>query len=74
MAQKLDSDALIPHFSDPNSEHNGYRCVACGSTWIRFEHLDGKDCESECESPCLVRCCNEEYCIGEAEIVPLYLQ
>ena len=46
------------------SEHDGYTCEQCGSDWIRYEHLDAKDCEPECEDPCNVRCCNEEDCAG----------
>lgn len=49
------------------SEHDGWICESCGSEWIRYEHLDEKDCdETSCESPCLVRCCNEEECAGGA--------
>lgn len=48
------------------NEHDGWVCDTCNSTWIRFEHLDGKDCDESCESPCLLRCCNEEDCAGEA--------
>jgi hypothetical protein len=45
-------------------EHDGYTCEQCGSDWIRYEHLDAKDCTPECEDPCNVRCCNEEQCAG----------
>jgi hypothetical protein len=38
----------------------------CGSEWVRYEHLDGKDCEEDCEDPCNIRCCNEEECAGAA--------
>jgi len=48
------------------SEHYGYECEMCGSEWVRYEHLDGKDCEEDCEDPCLIRCCNEEECAGAA--------
>jgi hypothetical protein len=48
------------------SEHYGYSCEMCGSEWVRYEHLDGKDCEEDCEDPCLIRCCNEEECGGAA--------
>jgi hypothetical protein len=48
------------------SEHDGYTCEQCGSEWIRYEHLDSKDCEESCEDPCLIRCCNEEECAGAA--------
>jgi hypothetical protein len=48
------------------SEHDGYTCEQCGSDWIRYEHLDAKDCDEDCEDPCSVRCCNEEDCAGAA--------
>ena len=48
------------------SEHAGWLCGDCGSDFIRYEHIDGKDCEDTCEDPCLIRICNEENCIGEA--------
>ena len=48
-------------------EHAGYRCTMCGSEWIRYEHLDDKDCTEECDDPCSIRCCNEEDCGGGAE-------
>jgi hypothetical protein len=49
------------------SEHYGYTCEQCGSDWIRYEHLDYKDCDQlNCEDPCKERCCNEEGCIGDA--------
>lgn len=48
------------------SEHYGYQCEMCGSDWVRYEHIDGKDCEYDCEDPCLIRCCNEEECAGAA--------
>jgi hypothetical protein len=48
------------------NEHEGYLCVECGSSWIRWEHIDGKDCTEECQEPCVMRCCNEENCAGEA--------
>lgn len=45
----------------------GYKCEVCGSTWIRYEHLDKQDCDKSCSDPCLVLCCNEEDCgAGEA--------
>jgi hypothetical protein len=47
------------------SEHEGYKCAVCGSSWIRYEHIDGKDCDDNCANPCLMRCCNEEDCVGE---------
>jgi hypothetical protein len=47
------------------SEHEGFKCSICGSNWIRWEHLDGKDCDN-CEQPCTKRICNEEDCTGEA--------
>jgi len=48
-------------------EHDGWKCESCGSDWIRYEHLDYKDCdEFNCEDPCLERCCNEENCAGVA--------
>ena len=48
------------------NEHNNYVCATCGSQWIRWEHLDGKDCDDNCQEPCLIRCCNEYDCVGEA--------
>lgn len=48
------------------SEHKGYTCLTCGSDWVRWEHLDDKDCDDNCSEPCLLRCCNEEYCSGQA--------
>ena len=48
------------------SEHSGWLCKDCGSDFIRYEHLDGKDCDDNCSDPCLIRICNEEYCSGEA--------
>jgi hypothetical protein len=48
------------------NEHNGYACATCGSQWVRWEHLDQKDCDDTCQEPCLIRCCNEEDCVGEA--------
>lgn len=47
------------------SEHENFNCEVCGSDWIRWEHLDGKDCDN-CEQPCTKRICNEEDCTGEA--------
>lgn len=47
-------------------EHEGWLCSECGSDWIRYEHVDGKDCDENCSDPCLARICNEESCIGEA--------
>ena len=51
---------------DMPDEHEGWVCSECGSDWIRWEHLDGKDCEVDCNDPCTLRMCNEEDCIGEA--------
>lgn len=48
------------------NEHEGWLCNLCGSDFIRYEHLDGKDCDKSCSDPCLIRICNEEYCTGEA--------
>ena len=48
------------------SEHEGYVCNSCGSDWVRYEHIDGKDCGDDCATPCLIRCCNEEDCSGGA--------
>jgi hypothetical protein len=49
------------------SEHYGYQCEMCGSDWIRYEHLDYKECDQlNCEDPCKERCCNEEGCAGVA--------
>jgi hypothetical protein len=51
------------------SEHKDYMCVDCASTWVRYEHIDGKDCDNTCDNPCLIRMCNEEDCIGNAIMV-----
>ena len=48
------------------NEHEGWVCDTCDSTWIRYEHLDGKDCDENCDTPCVLRCCNEEDCGGGA--------
>jgi len=48
------------------NEHAGWTCESCGSSWIRYEHLDTKDCEESCQDPCTMRCCNEEECAGMA--------
>lgn len=48
------------------AEHEGWLCGSCGSDFIRYEHIDGKDCDETCSDPCLIRTCNEEDCIGEA--------
>ncbi len=48
------------------SEHDNYQCLICASTWVRYEHEDYKDCTDDCDDPCIMRCCNEEDCIGEA--------
>jgi hypothetical protein len=55
--------------SSADGEHSEYRCGACGSDWIRYEHLDQADCEAKCQNPCTIRCCNEEDCVGEAVLV-----
>lgn len=48
------------------NEHKDYICGDCGSTFIRYDHLDGKDCDGACDNPCLLRMCNEDYCLGIA--------
>ena len=48
------------------NEHKDYICGDCGSTFIRYDHLDGKDCDDACGNPCLLRMCNEDYCLGIA--------
>ena len=62
-----DPIALLPEGAGEAGEHAGYRCVRCGSEWIRYEHLDAKDCTDECDDPCAIRCCNEEGCGDAAE-------
>jgi hypothetical protein len=47
-------------------EHKDYICGDCGSTFIRYDHLDDKDCDDACDNPCLLRMCNEDYCLGIA--------
>lgn len=50
-----------------HNEHAGWKCEGCGSSWVRYEHIDSKDCdEMSCEDPCTMRCCNEEDCAGIA--------
>ena len=50
-----------------HNEHAGWKCESCDSSWIRYEHIDAKDCdEMSCEDPCNIRCCNEEECAGVA--------
>ena len=54
------------------NEHEDYQCTFCKSRWIRWEHIDKKDCDQICDDPCLLRCCNEEDCTaGDVWINPI---